>query len=108
MEEAVLYDADTANRLLDAHWELYDAAVQLVPPPTPPGKPGNGLTMKTNLIEYWQHDKSGEIFAVRPDLGVCFGPIHYEEIGGVGIGDERFSAVDYLWLQSEPCKILEL
>jgi hypothetical protein len=30
ISEAVLYDAETANHILDAQWELYDAALQLV------------------------------------------------------------------------------
>ena len=59
-------------------------------------------------IQYWQHDKSGEVFAVLSDVvSKCFGPLHHSEIGKISEDDERWSKEDWEWLIREPCHLKE-
>ena len=60
-------------------------------------------------IQYWQHDKSGEIYAVLPDvIAKCFGPLHYSEVGKITEDDDRWSVEDWEWLRAEPCHLKEV
>ena len=58
-------------------------------------------------IQYWQHDKSGETYAVLPNQEQCFGPLHHSDIGKITTEDERWDTEDWEWVNTEPCHLRE-
>lgn len=60
---------------------------------------------------YWQHEKSGEIFAVRTDLagmaeGVT-GPISADEATVENYGNFDYDTEDSDWINAEPMRLYE-
>jgi hypothetical protein len=49
-------------------------------------------------IQYWMHTPDGEIYAVVPVEKMCFGPLHYSEIGKITEDDNRWGTEDFEWL----------
>lgn len=64
--------------------------------------------IKKYEIEYWQHAKSGEIYAIDHNRGMVAGPLHHSEIGQISEDDEKWTEEDWEWISTEPCNLYEI
>jgi hypothetical protein len=66
------------------------------------------MAAATTVWQFWQHEKSGEVFAVKVTndevTGVC-GPLHHDEVIEVLLPDFHYEIEDIDWILGEPTSL---